>query len=188
MRFNLPWFDVNYFYDSDLKTPSDKKVKKLNDFLEKNRIKWWIKLLNDGAVLEIDDSVSWEKLEKIKWIALELLKTMWATESQLVDAFSGEICEKNNDMQPSNIVERKLEEYDVGSLIWEIKDLNPEVKIEADYDRWIIYSSIGIDELVLPEWFYYNEKNGITNKHNTKTWIYVSVLVKPIEKYNPDYL
>ena len=94
MRLELPWYDVNYFYDSNLKTPTDKKVKKLNDFLEKNRIKWWIKLLNDGAVLEVDDSVSWEKLKEIKRMALELLRIMWATKSQLVDVFKDELDEE----------------------------------------------------------------------------------------------
>ena len=92
MRFKLPWYDVNYFYHSDLRTPADKKVKELNDFLEKNGIKWWIKPLNNGAVLEIDDdSISPEKLGKIKRMALELLRIMWVTESQLVDVFKDEI-------------------------------------------------------------------------------------------------
>jgi len=87
-----------------------------------------------------------------------------------------------------NALERKNEEYYTDSLIREIKRLNPKVKIEADYDRWIMYSSVDIDKLVLPEGFYYNQKNGVTNKHRTKNWWYVSVSVKPIEEYNPDYL
>ena len=198
IRFDLPWYDVNYRDSSDYDTPAGKKIAELNKFLRENWITWGIACLDEKwqvvrrytnrVVLEIDDSVSPEKLEEIKKIVLDLLKVMWATESQLADVFNDGIGKENNDMQSSNIVKRKLEEYDVGSLIWEIKILNPEVKIEADYDRWIIYSSVGIDELVIPEWFYYNEKNGITNKHKTKTWWYVSVHVKPIEKYNPDYI
>jgi hypothetical protein len=31
-----------------------------------------------------------------------------------------------------------------------------------------MYSSVDIDKLVLPEGFYYNQKNGVTNKHRTK--------------------
>ena len=73
-------------------------------------------------------------------------------------------------------------------IIQEVRKLNPKVKIETDPDRGLIFSSVEIEDLVLPEWFYYNQKNGITNKHNTQSGIYGSVRVYPIEYYNPDYL
>lgn len=71
-------------------------------------------------------------------------------------------------------------------IIKEVKNLNPDVKIESDPDRGLIFSSVDIEKLVLPEWFYYNQKNGITNKHNTKSGIYGSVHVYPIELYDPE--
>ena len=54
-----------------------------------------------------------------------------------------------------------------------IQELNPHAEIriadpaEFSQAEAIIFSSVPGDELVLPEGFYYNEKNGITNKHNT---------------------
>ena len=71
-------------------------------------------------------------------------------------------------------------------IIKEVKNLNPDVKIESDPDRGLIFSSVDIEKLVLPEWFYYNQKNGITNKYNTKSGIYGSVHVYPIELYDPE--
>ena len=73
-------------------------------------------------------------------------------------------------------------------IIQEVRRLNPNVKIETDSDRGLLFSSVEIQDLVLPEWFYYNQKNGITNKHNTQSGIYGSVRVYPLEYYNPDYL
>ena len=87
MRLELPWYDLNYRDSSDYNTPAGKKIAELNDFLEKNGIKWWIKLLNDSAVLELDNSVSPEKIEEIKTMVSELLRIMWATETQLSDVF-----------------------------------------------------------------------------------------------------
>lgn len=71
-------------------------------------------------------------------------------------------------------------------IIKEVKNLNPDVKIESDPDRGLIFSSVDIEKLVLPEWFYYNQKNGITNKHNTQSGIYGSVRVYPLEYYDPE--
>jgi hypothetical protein len=63
--------------------------------------------------------------------------------------------------------------------------LNPGVVMETDLDRGIIYASVNVEELNLPRWFYYNQKNGITNKHNTQSGIYGSVHVYPIEYSDP---
>lgn len=97
MRFELPWYDVNYRDGRDYNTPAGEKIEELNKFLRENWVKWWIACLDgkwqvvqrytDRVVLEIDDSVSPEKLEKIKKMVSELLKIMWTTESQLVDNF-----------------------------------------------------------------------------------------------------
>ena len=68
-----------------------------------------------------------------------------------------------------------------------IQELNPDAEIRTGdmgldssaYNRF--YSSIPVDQLELPKGFYYNEKNGITNKHNTKTGQYCALEVEDLE-------
>ena len=101
IRFDLPWYDVNYRDDEHRNTPAGKKIAELNKFLRENWIEWWIACLDekwqvvqrytDRVVLELDDSVSPEKLEEVKKIVLDLLKVMWATETQLADVFKDEM-------------------------------------------------------------------------------------------------
>ena len=91
MRFELPWYDVNYRDGAHHNTPAGKKIAELNSFLRENWIEWWIACLDEkwqvvmrytnNVVLEIDASVSWEKLEQIKKIASELLGIMKSTDS-----------------------------------------------------------------------------------------------------------
>ena len=86
MRFELPWYDVNYRDGSDYNTLAGKKIAELNRFLIENWIRWWIACLDekwqvverytDRVVLEIDGSVSQERLEKIKRMVSELLRVM----------------------------------------------------------------------------------------------------------------
>lgn len=71
-------------------------------------------------------------------------------------------------------------------IIMEIAKLNPEADISLG-DPFMVsqfgglfYSSIPAEKLKLPEGFYYNEKNGITNKHNTKSGAYTTLDPKPI--------
>lgn len=71
-----------------------------------------------------------------------------------------------------------------------IKQLNPDVEIKVD-DNSIesvadarIYSSVPGKQLKLPDGFYYNDKNGITNKHNTKSGSYCSIAVEELSKTN----
>ena len=86
------------------------------------------------------------------------------------------------------VLEEKTDIISPDVAIEEVKRLNPDVQIETDLDRWFIFSSVNAEKLVLPEWFYYNQKNWITNKHNTKSGAYVSMIVYPISHYDPDYL
>ena len=73
-------------------------------------------------------------------------------------------------------------------LIREIKNLNMNAEIRVGsplYDPLAserIYCSVPGDKLVLPEGFYYNEKNGITNKHNVP--LYTSIKVQDISLAN----
>ena len=86
MRFELPWYNVNYRDSSDYNTPAGKKIAELNRFLRENWIRWWIVCLDEkwqvvrhytnNVVFEIDASVSQEKLEKVKKMVSELLRVM----------------------------------------------------------------------------------------------------------------
>lgn len=78
---------------------------------------------------------------------------------------------------------------DFDELINEIIKLNPDIEIRIGnpnldsqaYDR--IFSSIPMEQLKLPEGYYSNTKNGITNKHNSS--MYTSLKVESIEKMPP---
>lgn len=59
---------------------------------------------------------------------------------------------------------------DTVELAKEIKKLNPKVNIymwNNNVPQEGIFVNISAEQLKLPKGFYYNEKNGITNKHNT---------------------
>ena len=93
---------------------------------------------------------------------------------------------KKTDTAISKVFEDEVKMSSAGSIIKKIQELNPGVEVEVDFDRGIIYSAVNVEELILPQWFYYNQKNGITNKHNTQSGVYGSVHVYPIE-YNDPY-
>ena len=124
MRFELPWYDVNYRDNEHHNTPAGKKIAELNKFLRENWIEWWIACLDekwqivrrytDHVVLEIDDSTSWEKLEKIKKMVSELIKIMWTTETQLVDVFKDKGTYEIKEIEWANNMKRfELPWYDV---------------------------------------------------------------------------
>lgn len=77
---------------------------------------------------------------------------------------------------------------DFDKLIKELRKLNPGVEIRTAnptlYSKATseIFCSVTMDKLVLPIEFYYNEKNGITNKHHACA--YLSVHVLPLESVN----
>ncbi|MBQ6860305.1 MAG: hypothetical protein IJO08_01500 [Clostridia bacterium] len=64
-------------------------------------------------------------------------------------------------------------------LVAELVRLNPRVTITVDDPNFP--QSIEVDcapeSLKLPDPFYYNSKNGITNKHKTKTGAYIALIV-----------
>jgi hypothetical protein len=66
-------------------------------------------------------------------------------------------------------------------LILALKKLNPEVEIfrpDQNYSTVndMIFSATPGNKLKLPKDFYYNEKNGITNKHNKAVYMSLHVL------------
>lgn len=74
-------------------------------------------------------------------------------------------------------------------IIEKEKELNSSIEIKTDIDRSIIFVSVSVEDLKLPEWFYYNnQKNWITNKHNTQSGIYGCVHVYPIEYFNQIFI
>ncbi len=72
-------------------------------------------------------------------------------------------------------------------LINEIRKLNPGVEIrigDPQFDSLAdsrIFSSKPMNQLRLPQGYYANEKNGITNKHNTETGLYTSLSVESLD-------
>ena len=62
-----------------------------------------------------------------------------------------------------------------GTLFGKLEKLNPNANLRLE--DGFIFSSVAGELLVLPETFYYNEKNGITNKHRTKSGCYSSIPV-----------
>ena len=69
-----------------------------------------------------------------------------------------------------------MENLGIKNLKRELERLNPQVKFDTA-DSWctvIIFGTIAAEKLRLPNGYYYNSKNGITNKHQTESGIYES--------------
>ena len=77
--------------------------------------------------------------------------------------------------------------YEIAEVI---QQLNPNAEIRVgnlEFDTMAtqrFYSSIPVEQLILPEGFYFNDKNGITNKHNTQTGIYCDLEVEDLSRAN----
>lgn len=165
MRLELPWYDLNYRDSSDYNTPAGKKIAELNKFLRENWIVWWIACLDekwqvvrrytDHVVLDLDDSVSPEKIEEIKKIVLELLKVMWATETQLADVFKDKGVDEVMKIENMSNYERekfwKMKEK-LKSLI-ETMDVIWKFISKAD-DLWVVVKKdFTFDEIYRTWWF-----------------------------------
>ena len=79
----------------------------------------------------------------------------------------------------------KINPLDKEEVIKSIISLNPDVEFNVvrnsggvDY----IEASVAGDKIELPEGFYYNKKNGITNKHVTDSGEYITIDVRPLAK------
>ena len=89
--------------------------------------------------------------------------------------------------------ERSISEStNVFEIAQEIANINPDATIgfgDPDVDPCCnsrIFSSVKVEDLKLPEGFYYNEKNGVTNKHNTKSGAYCAFDVEDIKNAEMD--
>lgn len=95
---------------------------------------------------------------------------------------------------PNVDVSKSLETTDVREIAIALQRLNPNVQIRLGnpaYDSMAserIYCSVPMNELALPQPFYYNDKNGITNKHESQSGMYASISVEDISKANPNIL
>jgi|GEM_PF-5183819 len=95
---------------------------------------------------------------------------------------------------PSVDASKPLETTNVEEIAIALQRLNPGVSIrlsnpELDSEAYRkIYCSVPVSDLALPQPFYYNEKNGITNKHQSATGQYAAIDVEDLSKANPSML
>ncbi len=69
-----------------------------------------------------------------------------------------------------------MENIGICNLVKALKLLNPKVQFDF-YDRTkspveIIFGTVPGENLVFPDGYYYNDKHGITDKHNTGSGLY----------------
>lgn len=84
----------------------------------------------------------------------------------------------------TNAYEMMLSEKEVRKFEQDLKRLNPNVDIKLDENCTSIDISKSAKELKLPENFYLDENNRITNKENTALSVFVSLKVNEIKKNN----
>lgn len=79
--------------------------------------------------------------------------------------------------------------YEISEVL-QLLNSNAEIRV-TDINKtglMNVYSSVKPECLNLPLGFYYNEKNGITNKYNTKNGQYVSIIVEDLKYANEEFL
>ena len=84
----------------------------------------------------------------------------------------------------TNAYEMMLSEKEVRKFAQDLKKLNPDVDIKLDKNCTSIDISKSAKELKLPENFYLDENNRITNKENTALSVFVSLKVNEVKKNN----
>ena len=84
----------------------------------------------------------------------------------------------------TNVYERMLSEKEARKFEQDLKRINPDVDIKLDKNCTSIDISKSVKELKLPENFYLDENNRITNKENTALSVFVSLKVNEIKKNN----
>lgn len=84
----------------------------------------------------------------------------------------------------TNAYEMMLSEKEAHKFEQDLKRLKPDVDIKLDENCTSIDISKSAKELKLPENFYLDENNRITNKENTALSVFVSLKVNEIKKNN----
>lgn len=67
-----------------------------------------------------------------------------------------------------------MENIGAKKMMEELRRSNPQAQFEY-MDAWcepFIFGTIPAEDLVLPNGYYYNQKNGINNKHHTESGLY----------------
>ena len=80
----------------------------------------------------------------------------------------------------TNVYEMMLSEKEARKFEQDLKRINPDVDIKLDKNCTSIDISKSVKELKLPENFYLDENNRITNKENTALSVFVSLKVNEI--------
>ena len=86
--------------------------------------------------------------------------------------------------EATNAYEDHLSRDEARKFAQDLKKLNPDVDIKLDKKCTSIDISKPINELSLPENFYLDENNRITNKENTALSVFVSLKVNEVRKNN----
>lgn len=86
--------------------------------------------------------------------------------------------------EATNAYEDHLSRDEARKFVQDLKKLNPDVDIKLDKKCTSIDISKPINELNLPENFYLDENNRITNKENTALSVFVSLKVNEVRKNN----
>ena len=130
----------------------------------------------------IDPYMSKKKASEIVDSGLEETRTNEASKEEIkIEEVKEENEENEIKDEPVKEEQEEHKEYvyihkSFDSLFKELQRLNPDVDLKKDYNlitgKKMIITPVPISELVLPTNFYYNEKNGLTNKHNTENGIY----------------
>lgn len=79
-----------------------------------------------------------------------------------------------------------MENVGIRKLTKKLKQLNPGIDIyfkDETYPATIIAKCSDCSQLHLPEGYYRNDKNGLTNKHNTNSGMYESFELKTEYEY-----
>ena len=84
----------------------------------------------------------------------------------------------------TNVYEMMLSEKEARKFEQDLKRINPDVDIKLDKNCTSIDISKSVKELKLPENFYLDENNRITNKENTALSVFVLLKVNEIKKNN----
>lgn len=74
----------------------------------------------------------------------------------------------------------------IQKLVKELKKLNPNVAMLVDDDSYpsiIVAKCQSCEDLKLPAGYYCNEKNSLTNKHNTDSGLYENFVLMTAYEY-----
>ena len=118
-------------------------------------------------VAEYDDATN----NLIKWLNDAIEKD----EERSIENYLAEV---------TNAYEMMLSEKEARKFEQDLKRLNPDVDIKLDKNCTSIDISKSVKELKLPENFYLDENNRITNKENTALSVFVSLKVNEVKKSN----